>query len=73
MIKYARYSDGRIVRDFAGNPFIWKMNEDADGFCRDILGLETMEFEIKYLVHPSFKMNLSDLSSEEIEGLVSAA
>lgn len=50
MYKYARNSKGEIVCDFAGNPFIFSMREDADGFMRHILGYSFDEYSIHYHV-----------------------
>lgn len=66
MFKYARNKKGEIIKDFAGNPFLFEMREDADGFLRDILGLHYDEYTIHYMI-PRHGVKLSAITEEEIE------
>lgn len=69
MYRYARNKSGEIIKDFAGNPFIFDMKEDADGFLRQILGLSFDEYTIHYALKRG-----SELPSEQMieEGVQSA-
>jgi hypothetical protein len=50
VFKYAKNSLGEIIRNFAGKPFLFTLDEDIDGFLTQILGYSEEEYTVHLLI-----------------------